>query len=246
MRRPTHSLLLVLLLSGGCGTSAMDAPTSAVVTPSSTTRSCRTYATTSVEVTDYRNLGAGYRGRSDNTCQFAGTTLTCSSIEVRTYLPTMTELQPVASQTVTEYASLADFVREASVLPPLTLALRTTSSLVEFGRIARTTSSWERRFDSQGRLVGEAFRSGPSGEDFTYSSWDGAGRVLSGTSAPLSGRASTHAYSYDEQARRSTHRIDPPGTEYHRTFDEHGTLTSYDPETGITNVTVTSTSRICL
>jgi YD repeat-containing protein len=131
---------------------------------------------------------------------------------------------------VNEYASLTDFVGEAQVVPPLTLASRTITSEIAGGSVTTVTRNY-----NAGKLQAEETSSVlmPTGasagsESATYSSWDDAGRVRTGVLR--SGReVRDRTYDYDAQGRRVFRHDVSPYAVYDNTnlFDQFGNLSSY-------------------
>jgi len=156
---------------------------------------------------------------------------------------------------VTNYSSVADFVDETRVVPPLTRSTGSTATTTD-ARCDRITVTASHSYDSQGRLIRIVTVSSPGGtETRNYTTWDSVGRPTGGTISSA-GNTRTHSLSYDDAARTvtitggiNTGGIGPQSVET-ETYDSSGILlrkvTTVLGSTVITStVTTTSTNRVC-
>ena len=162
-----------------------------------------------------------------------------------------------------QYNSVADFVDEVRVVPPVS---RWTRNSVIGTPISGScgpgsgSASITPTYDSQGRLavvvaVGQVtpplVTVGTS--TTTYSAWDSFGRPTAGTVIVRSSRPSpvsftgTVSVSYDNAARttRTTTLISGQQTVSTITYDANGNIVSTVGPEGLTTSTTTSTARIC-
>ena len=146
------------------------------------------------------------------------------------------------SVSVTRHASLADVIDEVSVVPPLQLALGTTSTVTGAGSDSTNTSTLE--YDAQKRLISVTAESRPSGQrsTTTYTAWDTAGRPTMGT--VLAGRQqSTVSMIYDDSRRMQSQTSN--GITCTQTFDANGNHASGSCAGSTATTTVLTTQRIC-
>lgn len=147
------------------------------------------------------------------------------------------------STNVISYNSVADFVDEVRVVPPVSLA--TTAVNTNSGACGSVTATTGYMYDGQRRVT--QLTNG-SGGTTTYTSWDGSGRPTAGTT---SGGA-TMTLAYDDGARTLTTIENPPGGAQAVStisFDANGAQTKIVViQAGITSTTTftnTSTATVC-
>jgi YD repeat-containing protein len=188
-------------------------------------------------VTQHR--GRGFTATTTTRCEFDRTALEfrCAA-EYRDSFGTTT-----TTTIVTAYASVADLIDEARVVPPLRRALSTTS--VQKGSTGTTTTRLVNRYDAQGRLVSEA-----SGQESTvYGGWDSAGRPTTAR-ATFAGGTSTRTMAYgDHQVLITTPTPQGP-ISCTQVFDDAGNERSSNclgPAGSATSstTTITATAQIC-
>jgi len=144
---------------------------------------------------------------------------------------------------VATYNSVADFVDEVRVIPPVFLAVGTTSAGGgACGGGGGAAGSLTYHYDSSRRLTG--WTASP-GTTTTFTAWDSAGRPTTGTT----GTGGTISYVYDDGARTSTSTSNPGNTVTTLTFDANGNMVKEVVLTGGVTVTttfdVTSTATVC-
>ena len=105
------------------------------------------------------------------------------------------------STNVVSYNSVADFVDEVRVIPPISLA--TTAVNTNSGACGAGTATTTYVYDSQRRVT--QLTNGTSATT-TYTAWDSSGRPTAGTSG-----GATLSLVYDDGARTYTTTQSPPG-----------------------------------
>lgn len=199
--RRTRSIatLVAGMLTIGCGGQSSTTPTS----PGASAQNCRTYATSS------RAVQTGVLGaeRADlwelaSTCRWSGDRLTCAQQYSR--FSGDCAGQPGGATWTATYASAADFVDEASVVPPASKA--TSITVTSVAGLCPSPSESRLQYDGSGRLLrivsgSPSNLAGNSTKAFT--AWDSRGRPTDGTFANfrVSGPV---AIRHDEAARTTT------------------------------------------
>lgn len=191
---------------------------------------CRTFATEMI------SRSAGIPRVTAITCTFSRAALTYTCV---------TQAGTQRSTSTTAYTTLADFVRETAVVPPLTKAY-STSFATSDGR----TGSGNLEHDAQGRLVRQTttLSNGVVQTD-SFSEWDPAGRP---TKMAWKGGVEGGAFDlvYDDFAM--TTRFVPlteGGRACELTYNAHGEMTSNVCRAGESSAssswTLLKTARVC-
>ncbi len=148
----------------------------------------------------------------------------------------------LCSTAVHSYRSVADFVDEVRVIPPVPLVLSTTTT--NSGSCGTGTGTSTNTFDAQRRLTQT---SGPTG-NITYSAWDTSNRPTTGTFST----GGTISNVYNDAARTITQTQTASGgtTVITMNFDANGAQTMVAVTTGtvVTSTTTfnnTSTTTVC-
>lgn len=133
------------------------------------------------------------------------------------------------------WGSLADFVAEVAVIPPLTRATRTERSANACGASATTTTL---TYDGQNRLTQLGTTS--------YTAWDSSGRPTAGTQTGRAGPISW-SFSYDNSTRikTSTSILNGVPTAVSTTFDVNGNVIGISGAGTTSVTTVLSTATVC-
>jgi hypothetical protein len=146
------------------------------------------------------------------------------------------------STNITDYASVADFVDEVHVVPPI---FRSTSNTnTNSGACGKVTATNTYTYDGQRRLVS---MSNDVGGVTTYTAWDTAGRPTKGTS----NGSITISNAYDDGARTTTQtQTGPNGKSVTTmTFDANGaqlqSVVTSGKVTTTTTFTNTATATVC-
>lgn len=143
---------------------------------------------------------------------------------------------------VATYNSVADFVDEIRVVPPVFLAVGTTSQNSGQCGGAGAGGSLTYHYDSSRRLTGWTATPGAT---TTFTAWDGSGRPTTGTTSA----GGTISNVYDDGARTSTQTQNPGNTVTTNTYDANGNMTKSVVLSGGVTVTttfdVTSTATVC-
>jgi YD repeat-containing protein len=138
---------------------------------------------------------------------------------------------------VSSYNSVADFVNEVRVIPPINMQTGSTST--NSGSCGSGTGSNTFSYDGQGRLTAITPNTGSA---TTYTAWDSSGRPTAGT---IGGNIITVVY--NDAARTQTQTQQGGVTTL--TFDANGILTSSVlVQSGITTTTTfttTATAIVC-
>lgn len=127
----------------------------------------------------------------------------------------------------TTYASLEEWVREITAIPPLNLWLRAENT-------GTPRMSIQNRFDELGRLVETTTAQGAPADTTTNTEWDRLGRPIAGRIRRPSSAPSTFTYKYDDVARSATYSIDTAGlpTVIRTDFDTNGNPSRRTARTG--------------
>ena len=141
------------------------------------------------------------------------------------------------------YNSVADFVDEVRVIPPVFLAVGTTSAGGgACGGGGTPSGSLTYHYDSSRRLTGWT---AVPGDTTTFTAWDSSGRPTTGSVS----NGTTISNVYDDAARTETATSNPGNTVSTQTFDANGNLIKLVLLTGGTTVTttfdITSTATVC-
>jgi YD repeat-containing protein len=144
---------------------------------------------------------------------------------------------------VATYNSVADFVDEVRVIPPVFLVVGTTSAGGgSCGGGGAAAGSLTYHYDSSRRLTGWT---AVPGDTTTFTAWDSSGRPTTGST----GSGSTISLVYDDGARTSTATSNPGNTVSTLTFDANGNMIKQVLLTGGATVTttfdITSTATVC-
>jgi YD repeat-containing protein len=144
---------------------------------------------------------------------------------------------------VASYNSVADFVDEVRVIPPVFLAVGTTSAGGgSCGGGAAAAGSLTYHYDGSRRLTGWT---AVPGDTTTFTAWDSSGRPTTGTTSS----GGTLSLVYDDGARTSTATSNPGNTISTLTFDANGNMIKQVLVTGGATVTttfdITSTATVC-
>jgi YD repeat-containing protein len=147
----------------------------------------------------------------------------------------------VCATGVATYNSVADFVDEIRVVPPVFLAVGTTSqNSGQCGTGAGGSLTYH--YDASRRVTGWTATPGAT---ITFSAWDGSGRPTTGTRSS----GGTISYVYDDGARTSTQTQNPGNTVSTNTYDANGNVTKSVVVSGGVTVTttfdITSTATVC-
>jgi len=226
--RPGVALLLAV--AGGLPAGVAAAIESQTATPA---RVCRTYATD--EVSTVTGSGAG---SIRQTCHFAPSQLeqTCR-VESRTEAGTFTLTD------VQTYASVADFVDEVRVVPPLFLAQRETR---RFTNLAGSDADITFERDTAGRQTRAIVAINGQQIVMTYSDWDAKGRPMTETSRGVTAPITLH-HAYDDDARTTT-TTGPSGADT-KTFDANGNMIREVSGSGkaqtVDTIAIAKTETIC-
>lgn len=205
---------------------------------------CRNVATSATHVT----TAGGFTATIKLTCTITRTPLTGTC--TNSYSDNLTRAGTTTSST-TNYASIADFVDEVRVVPPLFKGLSGSATATGQAGTNATTTAYS--YDPQGRLTGQVSK-GPSGTvTITYTQWDSAGRPTRARDVSR-GSATTRVISYDDAARTRTTRATPEGQTIAvvtvETFDADGNPTRQTAAGAAgsgsnTIITTHATERIC-
>ena len=198
-------------------------------------RSCRTYPTVYRVVT----VAGPVTGTNEGTCTFNNATVegTC----VNNYTDTIG--QSFTSTSVTRHATIGDVVDEVQVIPPLNLALGTTTTAVGTTNFTSTATNTH---DGQKRITGTTVTDATGRTTTTtYSAWDAAGRPTAGQSVIVGGSTSNFTHAYDDAARTQTSIAS--GVTCITSYDENGINLSGTCAGGSSTVTFTtiSTAEVC-
>ena len=193
---------------------------------------CRTYP-----VTQQRTFSAG--GSASETCDFNSAPFvhTC----------TMDLGLQVARRIVSvrQYASVADFVDEIQVIPPISRALSgSTTYLPKPSGPGAQDARLTFHYDAQRRQTDMVFNF-VDGRivKTTYTAWDASGRPIAHVTA---GQAFKYAY---DNAKRTMSIAGPGGTQVH-SFDQNGNLIGESDATAggkpsSTTITIGKTAQVC-
>jgi hypothetical protein len=152
---------------------------------------------------------------------------------------------------VISYSSIADFVDEVSVVPPLTRW--TGLTITSTGSSGTVTTTQTNSFDGQKRWTQNlASTPGTASVITTYTAWDSTGRPTAGNLMTAAG-LTTIAFTYNDAARTQTQTSSTPGFPTYSgvsTFDANGNMTQNVATVGgttvVTNtVTIATTARVC-
>lgn len=153
------------------------------------------------------------------------------------------------SESVTAYQSVADFVGELAVIPPLNLATGVTRS----GSFSSTTTN---EYDAQRRLTRSTIDSpGFAPSVTTYTAWDASGRPTAATN-PGQGFTVALTWAYDDATRtttateKQTQAPLSPLMTYTQSYTADGeplfsTDQSNQDVIGTRTTTITSTAQVC-
>jgi hypothetical protein len=230
----------VLLFAAGCGGS----PTTPGGGGGSTGQSsCRNYVTASSQVTQ--------------SPQYVATIASTGSFNSSTFQLTApfaysdTQGTTFTTNQVLSYPSIADFVDEVSVIPPLTRW--TGLTITSTGSSGTVTTTNTNSFDGQKRWTQNlANTPGTASVITTYTAWDSAGRATAGNLTTGAG-LTTIAFTYNDAARTQTQTSSTPGFATYvgvSTFDANGNMTqnvaTVDGATvANSTVTIVTTGRVC-
>jgi hypothetical protein len=195
----------------------------------SSSTSCRTF-TTAADVTTVS-------GGVTTTAKVTGSFATSNRQSTSNTLFTNGSL---CSTTLGNYQSVADFVDEVRVVPPVFLLTSTTTTTS--GSCGGTSVTQTYTYDAQRRLTQQSASTGTT----TYSAWDSAGR-------PTTGRSGTSTFTivYDDAARTQTSTTSGSnGTSTGiLTFDANGNQIRNEVRgasgTSVTTYSITSMDKVC-
>jgi YD repeat-containing protein len=228
--RPTLAMLLLVgLVSAACssGSSGPTAPGSGSG-GSGVGPSCRTYPTATTAATNPFNAASNVT--MEGTFNSSSRQLTVST----TFLD-----GSACSTIVSTYQSVADFVDEVSVIPPVSrLTSQTTTSS---GTCGNGTSSITYTYDAQRRLTQV---NSPAGT-ITFNVWDMFGRPTAGTLS--TGGVLTNAYDNAARTQTETQVVRGQTTTNIITYDANGAIVLINNFTSGTSTTITvlSTATVC-
>lgn len=241
------TLTLVLLLSA-CGHDSPSGPTS----PTTTVRpaaQCRRYATALTSESRTFVGGKTYQSEDSGACTFDST-----SAVLRCTFTDSSASCPSTWTTSTVYASLADFVEEATAVGRFRYQ-RWHTVLSGCGSRSSTESI---TYDGMKRPLTSQFESQGMKSSSTFAAWDALGRPTQQVSDSLSCAHSRYVLTYDDTARSRTSRITEAGTGPGCTSDYSYTV-AYDPDGNVAREvtarhgattwsrtsTITSTGSVC-
>jgi hypothetical protein len=192
--------------------------------------SCRTYSTAADVST--RTSGTSIVFNAKETANFDAS---AKKVTVETKFANGT----ACNTAISSYNSVADFVDEVRVIPPVNLQTGSTST--NSGGCPGGSGSNTFTYDSQRRLTAIVPN---TGNPTTYTAWDSSGRPTAGSS----GGASI-SIAYDNAARTQTQTQTSPAATSTLSFDANGILTSSVVSSGgvtsTTTFTTTSTATVC-
>ncbi len=205
---------------------------------------CRNVATSATHVT----TAGGFQATVKLNCTITRSPLggTCTNTYSDNITPTVTK-----TSAITNYASLADFVDEVRVVPPLFKGLSGSATATGPAGTNSTTTAYT--YDPQGRLTSQVSKGPSSTVTITYTQWDSAGRPTRARDVSR-GPATTRVISYDDAARTRTTRATPDGQTVAvltvETFDADGNPTRQTAAGAAgsgsnTIITTHATERIC-
>lgn len=181
---------------------------------------------------------------SDETRTGAGGSQTCH-YDTSTNAFTCTLTYPTFKVViVNRYQSVADFVDEVSVIPPIARYVSGTTTYQPSGP-GMKNGKWTYSYDSQRRQTRTvtAFADGTS-TTATYSAWDTAGRPTLSTVTQTGAPAFTIAYAYDDATRLMTITPARGGVQTH-TFDANGNIVLATAPGSRTTTRITATEKVC-
>lgn len=227
-------LLSTLLVGCGGGTPANPSPNLPL---DSTSPVCRTYTT--VGARSFA-MSAGLTGVIAEACSYSTNTN-----EHRCTL-NYTDSNGLSYTTVVthRYASVADFVDEVRVIPPIARLTAGTVTYSPSGAgMQNRTETYS--YDTQRRLTQIVFRfDGGAVQTATYSTWDASGRP---TAASIAGTNLT--YAYNDAQRTMTITTPATGAVQTHTYDGNGNqvqqVVSAGSSTETWTWTIAATERIC-
>jgi len=227
--------IALALLAAGCSNSSSPGSTNPAGPGGgggTTAPTCRTYPTASTVTTTA-----------------LGTTITAQltgAFNSSTNTGTITVSGPggvgLCSTSVHAWRTTADFVDEVRVVPPVTLALTTTTT--NSGTCGSGTGIATYNYDGQRRLTGVT---NTVGGNTTYTAWDSSGRPTTGTSSG----GGTISNVYNDSARTVTQTQTGGGTTSVSTltYDANGIQISIvvtsSGQTSTTTFNNTSTAMVC-
>jgi YD repeat-containing protein len=230
----TGMALAAACMAGACGSSGSSAnPNSPTAPGAPSGPACRTYPTSTNVTTRTSNsnfvFNAILTGNFDTSTKQA---------TVQTKFANGT----VCATGVASYNSIADFVNEVRVIPPVFLATGTTNQNSAACGGAAAAGSLTYQYDGQRRLTGMTTSLGVV---TTYTAWDSQGRPTTGSD----NKGGTISFSYDDAARTQVQTQNPGNTVSTSVFDTNGILVSIAVTAGgITSTTtfaVNSTATVC-
>lgn len=235
-----HRVLIGLVLASAaamaCGGSNNPTGPSTPTPPGGSTQSCRNSASSVTSVA----VAGSFRATSTSSCAFN----TSTRIGSCTILFSDSNGMTSTSTGVITFASLADFVDEVAVVPPLTKSLQST------GTGPSGTGTVVHTYDAQGRLT-RILSTSASGQvtTTTHSAWDAAGRPTNARDVGP-GFDNTRQISYDDAARTRTIRVVGLDLVTTETFDANGNPVSNATIAGgmtttVTTFTTNSIQRVC-
>lgn len=237
----TAGTLAGLLAACGGSSNPPTSPTGpgASGAPGGSTQTCRNLATA---YTSTITSNSGFTASTTATCSFNATTFsgTCG----QTYSDSTGTASALTINAATVYASVADFVDEVSVIPPLTLA-RSASGTQTNSAGVTTSGSSTFTYDGQRRLQRT---NDSSGNVTTFSAWDASGRpTVARDVGP--GYDNTRTISYDDAQRSRTTVVNGGIVTTVETFDANGNpltqVATGGPSVSTTTFTTTATTRVC-
>jgi YD repeat-containing protein len=222
------AIVAIAAMAAQCGKNNSTSPTSPGAGGGGTT-TCRTYATAATVTTTVSTSGIVFNGSEAATFD--------SSSRQATVRTNFANGAP-CNTAVSSYNSVADFVDEVHVIPPVNYQTGSTST--NSGACGNVTGSNTFTYDGQRRLVSIT----PNvGSPTTYTAWDSSGRPTAGSSG---GQSIT--FVYNDSARSFTSTL-PGNVVSTMTFDANGIPTSSVVASGgITTTTTfvtTSTAQVC-
>ena len=144
---------------------------------------------------------------------------------------------------VRQYASVADFVEEVRMIPPISRALSGTTTYSPGGAGA-SNAKLTFNYDAQRRQTEmiTAFADGRVVKT-TFTAWDASGRPIAHTTAGQS-----YKFAYNDSTR--TMSIAGPGGTQTQTYDQdgnmiNGTDAAIGGKTNITTITISKTTKVC-
>jgi YD repeat-containing protein len=228
------ALLAYAAIGAGCSSRPRSPNPSSPMGPSGSggaSAACRTYPTNANVTTTVRNI--------TQNATLSGTFNTGAS---QATIMIRFANGALCSTAVHTYNSVADFVDEVRVVPPLSLVRSTTTT--NSGGCGSSSATVTSTYDGQRRLTQ---LSGPTGTT-TYTAWDASGRPTTGT---FPGGGSI-ANVYNDAARTVTQTQTAPNTPNTvtiMTFDANGAQTLVVATTGsvtsTTTFTNTATATVC-